>query len=900
MKDFQCSKCGTFFARKISLNRHLKLHDIERSSFKCSFPGCLKVFSYSHLLKSHYRKRHGNAGEQHHATRRNPVKKMVRARSLESLPRKDPDQRVIRRSHSSGAVSHDDFLIDSDIVKSTNDVTVGGLISPLSVSVIDDHPIYRGKIFQYKFITTEKANRNFTVNHQGQNIFRQILEHLIHLSSKQISNVDKCKVQAQLDTVGLDYGVSTNFIPFSVSVTDNLLDQIEAVVSSSTEFNLLDPIYLNVRFAERGAHAHGIGHYKYVNSYDSDKAFLAIKRSVWAPPESCFKNSCFLYCVAYGLSAKDKSELGKKIFRDAKHKTTKAKALEKPVKDLAAEAGIPLGTPLSVEHWARIRAVVQNRTDKKLDIALWKNIQKPVLFYPENIDIAGYINNKNIINILVLENAKNSFHCYVIKSPTALCGKNVCTHCGMLYSRTHTICKAVCYYCRSAACVVGTKFRGLVSKSRVKCMSCRRIFLGRRCANEHLKLKNCGTLIACSVCFKTLESNNYEKHRKECGYRHCLTCKKKYDAASKHECFIDQLNIDNYQTPENFKIICFDIESFFDENGYHKPYLICAIISCQICFTLTENANLPDCVNCGKRQRVFYAFEKQESCDVAFVRWLFYSDETTNAVVFSFCGSRYDNFLVINALLQLGRTPDVLTSNGKILQIKNNKRTLKDLFLFTGGSLDGLAISFGFRHKLKKTIFPHKFACLKNLYYIGDVPGREYFMVDRMNDSQLNDFNMFYNDLRLRPFDFRNVAVNYCLLDCMILYEGLHRFWRELKDITKIDFIFHCITISNLAQIVYRTTHMPEKTLGLVPVNGYTDNVKANSLIAIKYLAWLSKERGIHIQTSVHGKEKQVFVEGKYRKIDGYHEESGTVFQVNGCGKIISLILSLCLFFEDI
>ena len=72
---------------------------------------------------------------------------------------------------------------------------------------------------------------------------------------------------------------------------------------------------------------------------------------------------------------------------------------------------------------------------------------------------------------------------------------------------------------------------------------------------------------------------------------------------------------------------------------------------------------------------------------------------------------------------------------------------------------------------------------------------------------------------------------------------------------------------------------MPPKSIALIPAFGYP-NPGAYSYKSYIWLTMVSLERNIQIQHAKNSlKEKRI---GKY-KIDGWHEESGTVFEFHGC-----------------
>ena len=71
---------------------------------------------------------------------------------------------------------------------------------------------------------------------------------------------------------------------------------------------------------------------------------------------------------------------------------------------------------------------------------------------------------------------------------------------------------------------------------------------------------------------------------------------------------------------------------------------------------------------------------------------------------------------------------------------------------------------------------------------------------------------------------------------------------------------------------------MPENSIAIIPPEGYP-NQKNYSIKAIRWIQSKPKERGIEIKHALNGGEQRI--SGHYE--DGYHEESRTVFEFDGC-----------------
>ena len=73
---------------------------------------------------------------------------------------------------------------------------------------------------------------------------------------------------------------------------------------------------------------------------------------------------------------------------------------------------------------------------------------------------------------------------------------------------------------------------------------------------------------------------------------------------------------------------------------------------------------------------------------------------------------------------------------------------------------------------------------------------------------------------------------------------------------------------------------MPEGAIGLVPAQGYGRSDQAQSTVALRYLAWIERERGIRIQTAGNS-DAEMNLPG-CGKVDGYISETKEVYEIGG------------------
>jgi hypothetical protein len=120
---------------------------------------------------------------------------------------------------------------------------------------------------------------------------------------------------------------------------------------------------------------------------------------------------------------------------------------------------------------------------------------------------------------------------------------------------------------------------------------------------------------------------------------------------------------------------------------------------------------------------------------------------------------------------------------------------------------------------------------------------------------------------------------NYCQADVSVLREACRTFRKHFLEIGNVEVFHESMTIASASNKVLKKKCLQPDRLGLIPVGGYTDNIKQSK----KAIAWLLKEEKKRDQRILHGrngKERQL-PELPRIHVDGLCEETRTVFEFN-------------------
>ncbi|XP_016518758.1 uncharacterized protein LOC107833594 isoform X1 [Poecilia formosa] len=314
---------------------------------------------------------------------------------------------------------------------------------------------------------------------------------------------------------------------------------------------------------------------------------------------------------------------------------TDSEALQQ-AKQWQHDAGLTEQTPVTFTDVAKFENLLQRKI-----VVFYKNSKNPVLSKFET----DFRDRTNACLLLLHDQ-----HYFGIKNPKGFFGsKHFCQHCFSGYDNPSThLCGGYCQICRKAPCI-GKEY------DPVYCGGCNRSCHNSLCYNKHKEpnfkpraeifASECKTTKMCALC-KRIYHVPITKQEKGhvCGTK-CTICGEKIApgspiAISDHLCYIQPLAKSNQLDD---KIVFYDFESYFDQNGVHVLFLVCAK-------TLKGDSWFSYGLDCARK----------------FI--LHYRKPMFKNYVFIVHNARaYDNYLLLSAMTELGISPRIIMTGSKII-----------------------------------------------------------------------------------------------------------------------------------------------------------------------------------------------------------------------------------------
>uniref|UniRef100_A0A914KZ40 DNA-directed DNA polymerase n=3 Tax=Meloidogyne TaxID=189290 RepID=A0A914KZ40_MELIC len=551
--------------------------------------------------------------------------------------------------------------------------------------------------------------------------------------------------------------------------------------------------------------------------------------------------------------------------------------------------------PTIVDHWNNIICVNQCRV--KVFVFGEEGNYKPKFKYgPSDYDtpIIIYHNNN---------------HFYAVKKSGNLFGKLYCLSCESVYTRAqhHSItCIARCKNCSR----VGPTYPCKSSNTFFKyCNTCYKNFHNNDCYRHHLLVGFCNRSKKCNVCGVIWNVSANTRNGREghiCSEKFCNTCGDFHEP--KRGCFIKPLDP---KERDSYRIIAFDLETM-QQTTVHEPNFISAKISCPDCIIngkWQQSLHTNNCNICGQHRTITFSQQPfnntivdkkivNESPLAAFVDWLINGlPQNCDSIVFSHFGGRFDMVITLKEIVKNGIKPEMLKKGNKMFEMKMkiNKYNIifRDTFNIMPMPLASLVSAFDLEVE-DKPFFPHMANRPEN-YGKAIFPTKEDYLAQGMMPEKRKHFDQWYEQQRNVPFFLDEALASYCTNDVEILMSALISFRKEFMNVTKrgacerasstkahdgIDVLRESMTIASACMRHFRTNHLKEDHLALVPERGY-DTLNGNqSLLALKFFNWYAEKFNVEIR-NVHSEEGEKSV-GNYQ-LDGWVEEEQYGIEVNGC-----------------
>ncbi|XP_046862275.1 uncharacterized protein LOC124455682 [Xenia sp. Carnegie-2017] len=402
-------------------------------------------------------------------------------------------------------------------------------------------------------------------------------------------------------------------------------------------------------------------------------------------------------------------------------------------------------------------------------------------------------------------------------------------------------CFNVCITCRQKDCVE-------ISDEKHMCSDCFKICRSTACFNRHKKSRRskgvdlpsmCDKSFRCQMCSSIVDKDRQNEHC--CGETVCHICNK--FVLDDHLCFMQTEN----PKLKNDSLIFYDFETDFS-TGEH-------VVNFAVAQYLDENIKV-------LQQLPIMAFD-----------------------------GAFDGVFIQRWLIEYRPTADIhlINSGQKIMQltVKDHQIRLIDSLNFLQMPLAKFPKTFGLDEtKFSKGDFPLLFNTKENQNYVGPIPDIKYYSPDSKFEKDRTKLIAWHEERTKNNFvfDFQKEMAKYCSQDVIILRLCCLQFRDLFLAETKVDPFCYC-TIAAAVMAIYRSKYLQPNTIGIVPKNMYRNSNKPFSQSAIVWLEFVSAQTNCKIQHALNGGEKKVEDPelGKVYYVDGFCEETNTIFSFYGC-----------------
>ena len=407
----------------------------------------------------------------------------------------------------------------------------------------------------------------------------------------------------------------------------------------------------------------------------------------------------------------------------------------------------------------------------------------------------------------------------------------------------------------------------------LECEDCHRSFFGPTCLQNHKTrtingqsaLENtsvCTTRQKCGTCGLYMDSEKEDIQQHKCGHAKYHCCGE-YVEVENHKCFIQKESLEERNEDHVPPLhIFFDIECK-QEGGKHVPNLL-------VCERVDEDRprhwSGEDCV---------YQFLLQLE------QWCEGGKQPLTVLAHNFQG--YDSYPIIEKLHLLCSKLKQVRNGGKVLQLTcfKNVRFI-DSMSFLPIKLSKFPKTFGLpEEKLKKGYFSHLFNTDDHQKYVGPLPPVEDYMPNAMSQEEKEAFLRWHAEKTSQGyiFHFQQELLTYCQSDVKLLKEGCLKFKEEFEAEAGFD-PFDCMTMASACNRFLGTHCLEKDTIASEPLRGWGGRRVNQSPAAFEWLAWEGRDK---ILKHAHQGGEFRPLPGRHYTVDGYHEETRTVYEFDGC-----------------
>ena len=478
--------------------------------------------------------------------------------------------------------------------------------------------------------------------------------------------------------------------------------------------------------------------------------------------------------------------------------------------------------------------------------------------------------NKGAEDKIYILKTRNHFD--VIKSLSAFYdAPNYCHECKKTYTkRDKHKCASKCLSCFN---------NGLCEGHEIICKKCNRKFLGKKCFKNHLKNRSkkdivCEAVKKCLDCNRIITGKYVGNHK--CDYSECSNCGKYVD--SDHKCFMKKVKAKGGHCTVDSMKPCKNNGSIKKTDWCHscrtytKKYIFYDFEATQN--TGVHTANLSIAQNLEGKEYVHNSID--EFCKY------FLNDKYKGYTFIAHNSKGYDSHFVLKWLIDQGIKPYCIYNGAKIMFMEIPKLSIRfiDSLNFLQMPLKSFPKTFGMS-ELKKGYFPHYFNKECNKDYVGTIHSKKHYGYNQMKPDERTKFLKWYEERVSENyvFDFKKEILEYCRSDVDILRRGIMKLREDFIELENIDPLRY-ITIASVCMTIYRSNYMPNKTIAIVPEYTKKDNF---SKMSIMWLNYVSTTKGLNIQHALNGCEKKLTIDDKTYKVDGFCEETNTVYEFYGC-----------------